>query len=154
MPYCIWYIYVVYIILVFSCSLLPSKTKSTYIVSVWKDSEGFLYMFTLWPLLTSLHLCSHNFSVKPGWTMLRLVRGQSRRVNGCVCSQMRSCHHKTVMAIRREDANVWERRAPLAPQHVKEITAAGYKVLVQPSNRRAIHNRVSKHGPVSYTHTV
>ncbi|XP_053497873.1 alpha-aminoadipic semialdehyde synthase, mitochondrial [Ictalurus furcatus] len=73
--------------------------------------------------------------------MLRLLRGQSRRVDGCVCSQRRSCHHKTVMAIRREDVNVWERRAPLAPQHVKEITAAGYKVLVQPSNRRAIHNR-------------
>ncbi|XP_053334917.1 alpha-aminoadipic semialdehyde synthase, mitochondrial [Clarias gariepinus] len=73
--------------------------------------------------------------------MLRLVRGQSRRVNGCVCSQWRMSHHKTVMAIRREDVNVWERRAPLAPQHVKEITAAGHKVLVQPSNRRAIHNR-------------
>ncbi|KAI5627062.1 alpha-aminoadipic semialdehyde synthase, mitochondrial, partial [Silurus asotus] len=55
--------------------------------------------------------------------------------------QRRWNHHKTVMAIRREDVNVWERRAPLAPQHVKEITAAGHKVLVQPSNRRAIHNR-------------
>ncbi|KAI5100435.1 alpha-aminoadipic semialdehyde synthase, mitochondrial, partial [Silurus meridionalis] len=73
--------------------------------------------------------------------MLRLVRGQSRRVKGCVYSQRRWNHHKTVMAIRREDVNVWERRAPLAPQHVKEITAAGHKVLVQPSNRRAIHNR-------------
>ncbi|MCJ8735980.1 hypothetical protein PDJAM_G00253660 [Pangasius djambal] len=73
--------------------------------------------------------------------MLRLVRGQSRRVKGCVRSQHRSSHHKSIMAIRREDVNVWERRAPLAPQHVKEITAAGHKVLVQPSNRRAIHNR-------------
>ncbi|XP_060770752.1 alpha-aminoadipic semialdehyde synthase, mitochondrial [Neoarius graeffei] len=73
--------------------------------------------------------------------MLRLVRDQSWRVKCCVCSQRRSSHHKSVMAIRREDINVWERRAPLAPQHVKEITAAGHKVLVQPSNRRAIHNR-------------
>ncbi|GAA6075840.1 alpha-aminoadipic semialdehyde synthase, mitochondrial, partial [Tachysurus ichikawai] len=73
--------------------------------------------------------------------MLRLVRGQSRSLKCCVCSQQRLSHHKSVMAIRREDINVWERRAPLAPQHVKEITAAGHKVLVQPSNRRAIHNR-------------
>lgn len=58
-----------------------------------------------------------------------------------MCSQQRLNHHKTVMAIRREDVNVWERRAPLAPRHVKEITAAGYKVLVQPSNRRAVHDR-------------
>ncbi|KAK6318485.1 hypothetical protein J4Q44_G00117760 [Coregonus suidteri] len=43
------------------------------------------------------------------------------------------------MAIRREDINVWERRAPLAPRHVKEIVHAGHTVLVQPSNRRAIH---------------
>lgn len=45
------------------------------------------------------------------------------------------------MAIRREDINPWERRAPLAPKHVKELTNAGVKVLLQPSNRRAIHER-------------
>ncbi|XP_072527555.1 alpha-aminoadipic semialdehyde synthase, mitochondrial isoform X2 [Salminus brasiliensis] len=73
--------------------------------------------------------------------MLRLVRNQGGRMRGCMCSQRRSNHYKSVMAIRREDVNVWERRAPLAPRHVKEITAAGYKVLVQPSNRRAIHDR-------------
>ncbi|GFU12522.1 hypothetical protein NPIL_661271 [Nephila pilipes] len=42
-----------------------------------------------------------------------------------------------VLAIRREDASVWERRAPLAPHHVKQLTKEGVKVLVQPSNRRA-----------------
>ncbi|KAM4748119.1 alpha-aminoadipic semialdehyde synthase, mitochondrial [Rhinophrynus dorsalis] len=50
-------------------------------------------------------------------------------------------HHKSVLAIRREDINAWERRAPLAPKHVKELTNLGYKVLVQPSNRRAIHEK-------------
>uniref|UniRef100_A0A7N8XBJ6 Alpha-aminoadipic semialdehyde synthase, mitochondrial n=1 Tax=Mastacembelus armatus TaxID=205130 RepID=A0A7N8XBJ6_9TELE len=50
-------------------------------------------------------------------------------------------HHSAVMAIRREDINPWERRAPLAPRHVKELTHAGVKVLVQPSNRRAIHEK-------------
>uniref|UniRef100_A0A674A490 Aminoadipate-semialdehyde synthase n=1 Tax=Salmo trutta TaxID=8032 RepID=A0A674A490_SALTR len=63
----------------------------------------------------------------------------------------RSCnvHHKSVMAIRREDINVWERRAPLAPRHVKEIVHAGHKVLVQPSNRRAIHeNYYEKAGAI------
>ncbi|NP_001085980.1 aminoadipate-semialdehyde synthase L homeolog isoform X2 [Xenopus laevis] len=53
-------------------------------------------------------------------------------------------HHKAVLAIRREDINVWERRAPLAPKHVKELTSLGYKVLVQPSNRRAIHEKEYK----------
>ena len=41
------------------------------------------------------------------------------------------------MAIRREDKGVWERRAPLAPSHVKQLKSAGHTVLVQPSNRRA-----------------
>ena len=40
-------------------------------------------------------------------------------------------------AIRREDASVWERRAPLAPLHVRELVRRGVKVIVQPSNRRA-----------------
>uniref|UniRef100_A0A8C2H3F5 Aminoadipate-semialdehyde synthase n=1 Tax=Cyprinus carpio TaxID=7962 RepID=A0A8C2H3F5_CYPCA len=71
----------------------------------------------------------------PALTCLKICR--------CHCSVSRCTpNHKSVIAIRREDVNVWERRAPLAPRHVKEITAAGHKVLVQPSNRRAIHERV------------
>nr|XP_028601694.1 alpha-aminoadipic semialdehyde synthase, mitochondrial [Podarcis muralis] len=50
-------------------------------------------------------------------------------------------YHKSVLAIRREDVNAWERRAPLAPRHVKLLTNLGYKVLVQPSNRRSIHEK-------------
>lgn len=46
-------------------------------------------------------------------------------------------NHQPCMAIRRETINAWERRAPLAPKHVKQLTKAGVKVLVQPSNRRA-----------------
>ena len=42
-----------------------------------------------------------------------------------------------VMAIRREDINVWERRAPISPAHVKDLVDNGIKVLVQPSTRRA-----------------
>ncbi|EDO38256.1 predicted protein [Nematostella vectensis] len=41
------------------------------------------------------------------------------------------------MAIRREDINVWERRAPIGPAHVSELVNRGIKVLVQPSTRRA-----------------
>ncbi|KAK7113376.1 hypothetical protein V1264_012675 [Littorina saxatilis] len=41
------------------------------------------------------------------------------------------------MAIRRETVNVWERRAPLAPQHVRQLVKKGVKVIVQPSGRRA-----------------
>lgn len=57
---------------------------------------------------------------------------------------LRGLHHKPVMALRREDVNAWERRAPLAPRHVKGITNLGYKVLIQPSNRRAIHDKVTR----------
>ncbi|TRY55438.1 hypothetical protein DNTS_003809 [Danionella cerebrum] len=63
--------------------------------------------------------------------MLRLVRSSSRGVRVCMCCLRRFQHqrqtHKSVIAIRREDVNVWERRAPLAPRHVREITAAGHK---------------------------
>uniref|UniRef100_A0A914Z7W2 Saccharopine dehydrogenase (NAD(+), L-glutamate-forming) n=1 Tax=Panagrolaimus superbus TaxID=310955 RepID=A0A914Z7W2_9BILA len=41
------------------------------------------------------------------------------------------------LGIRRETINAWERRAPLAPGHVKKLTKNGIKVLIQPSNRRA-----------------
>lgn len=42
-----------------------------------------------------------------------------------------------MLAIRREDQSVWERRAPLAPLHVRELVRKGVKVIVQPSNRRS-----------------
>jgi len=42
-----------------------------------------------------------------------------------------------MLAIRREDASIWERRAPLAPYHVHKLVRKGVRVLVQPSNRRA-----------------
>lgn len=73
--------------------------------------------------------------------MLRLLRVRDRAARSCLSVQRRYEHHRAVMAIRREDINPWERRAPLAPRHVKELTHAGVKVLVQPSNRRAIHEK-------------
>uniref|UniRef100_A0A4W6DQM5 Aminoadipate-semialdehyde synthase n=1 Tax=Lates calcarifer TaxID=8187 RepID=A0A4W6DQM5_LATCA len=73
--------------------------------------------------------------------MFRLLSRQGKRTPSCLAGQRRYEHHRAVMAIRREDVNPWERRAPLAPRHVKELTHAGVKVLVQPSNRRAIHEK-------------
>ncbi|XP_068579293.1 alpha-aminoadipic semialdehyde synthase, mitochondrial [Cebidichthys violaceus] len=75
--------------------------------------------------------------------MYRLLGHQGRRTTrSCLAAgQRRYEHHGAVMAIRREDVNPWERRAPLAPKHVKELTTAGVKVLLQPSNRRAIHEK-------------
>ncbi|NXI88996.1 AASS protein, partial [Rhipidura dahli] len=71
-----------------------------------------------------------------------MLRAFSHTNGRCVFHQPKCWHHrKSVLAIRREDVNAWERRAPLAPKHVKELTKMGYKVLVQPSNRRAIHER-------------
>ncbi|XP_044048132.1 alpha-aminoadipic semialdehyde synthase, mitochondrial isoform X6 [Siniperca chuatsi] len=76
-----------------------------------------------------------------GEVMFRLLSRQGKRTQSCLASQQRYEHHRAVMAIRREDVNPWERRAPLAPRHIKELTNAGVKVLVQPSNRRAIHEK-------------
>lgn len=48
-----------------------------------------------------------------------------------------------IIAIRREDQSVWERRAPFAPSHVRRLVRNGINVLVQPSNRRAYPMQVS-----------
>ena len=50
--------------------------------------------------------------------------------------------NKTTLAIRRETINVWERRAPLAPAHVKQVIESGVNVLVQPSARRSFYMQV------------
>lgn len=42
-----------------------------------------------------------------------------------------------VLAIRREDQSVWERRAPFSPSNVRRLVKSGIKVIVQPSNRRS-----------------
>jgi saccharopine dehydrogenase (NAD+, L-lysine-forming) len=41
-----------------------------------------------------------------------------------------------VIGIRREDKNRWERRVPLTPDHVAELTRRGVPVAVQPSEVR------------------
>lgn len=58
--------------------------------------------------------------------------------------QQLSADGRRVMAIRREDVNVWERRAPLAPHHVRYLVKKGVKVIVQPSNRRAYPMQVRR----------
>ncbi len=62
--------------------------------------------------------------------------GQSMRPQ---CLSSTSIH---VISIR-EDQSVWERRAPLAPLHVRHLVKKGVKVIVQPSNRRAYPIQVS-----------
>jgi alpha-aminoadipic semialdehyde synthase len=45
---------------------------------------------------------------------------------------------KHVIGIRREDQSPWERRSPLAPEHVRILVKQhNIKVLIQASNRRA-----------------
>ena len=45
---------------------------------------------------------------------------------------------KHVIGIRREDQSPWERRSPLAPEHVRILVKKhNIKVLIQASNRRA-----------------
>ncbi|XP_064400611.1 alpha-aminoadipic semialdehyde synthase, mitochondrial-like [Halichondria panicea] len=58
-----------------------------------------------------------------------LLRGFSKSAAGCPEGR--------VLAIRREESSVWERRAPLSPSHVQALVSNGVKVLVQSSSRRA-----------------
>eukprot|EP01102_Stenamoeba_stenopodia_P004560 TRINITY_DN1485_c0_g2_i1.p1 TRINITY_DN1485_c0_g2~~TRINITY_DN1485_c0_g2_i1.p1 ORF type:complete len:688 (+),score=115.66 TRINITY_DN1485_c0_g2_i1:3-2066(+) len=46
-----------------------------------------------------------------------------------------------VIAIRREDKNRWERRSPLAPEHVATLVNRGIQVIVQPSSRRVFSDQ-------------
>uniref|UniRef100_A0A8C4NAK8 Saccharopine dehydrogenase (NAD(+), L-glutamate-forming) n=1 Tax=Eptatretus burgeri TaxID=7764 RepID=A0A8C4NAK8_EPTBU len=61
-----------------------------------------------------------------------------RSMSAMKCRKISNWGTPTVLGIRREDVSAWERRAPLAPNHVKQIVDAGHRVLMQPSNRRAI----------------
>uniref|UniRef100_A0AAX7W3B5 Saccharopine dehydrogenase (NAD(+), L-glutamate-forming) n=1 Tax=Astatotilapia calliptera TaxID=8154 RepID=A0AAX7W3B5_ASTCA len=87
-------------------------------------------------LSATLSLASSQVALSISVSLL-LIQGMCTSLR----AQRRYEHHRAIMAIRREDVNPWERRAPLAPRHVKELTNAGVKVLVQPSNRRAIHEK-------------
>lgn len=62
---------------------------------------------------------------------------------GNQCVRCLASNERPTVAIRRETVNVWERRAPLAPQHVEKLVKKGVKVIVQPSNRRAYNMQVS-----------
>lgn len=68
-----------------------------------------------------------------------LTRGfsSSRLYVRTFASQSSGIKPSHVVAIRREDNSIWERRAPLAPHHVEKLTKKGVRVLIQPSNRRA-----------------
>uniref|UniRef100_UPI00358EC73D alpha-aminoadipic semialdehyde synthase, mitochondrial isoform X2 n=1 Tax=Myxine glutinosa TaxID=7769 RepID=UPI00358EC73D len=70
-----------------------------------------------------------------GWLQASL---SARNVSAMKCRQISNWGTPTVLGIRREDVSPWERRAPLAPSHVKQIVDAGHRVLMQPSHRRAI----------------
>ncbi|XP_039287420.1 alpha-aminoadipic semialdehyde synthase, mitochondrial [Nilaparvata lugens] len=59
------------------------------------------------------------------------------KAKNCSLLLCRSKHTGKVIAIRREDQSVWERRAALAPTNVRQLVRQGVKVIVQPSNRRA-----------------
>ncbi|XP_003384172.1 PREDICTED: alpha-aminoadipic semialdehyde synthase, mitochondrial-like [Amphimedon queenslandica] len=52
-------------------------------------------------------------------------------------SRFLSSSSSPVVALRREESSVWERRAPLNPGHVQSLVKKGVTVLVQPSTRRA-----------------
>lgn len=83
-------------------------------------------------------LIAHRSSVK-SMRNLRFIRRHTAIFPYLRGGNMRafSNRHQPCIAIRRETINAWERRAPLAPSHVKKLTKEGVKVLIQPSNRRA-----------------
>lgn len=75
----------------------------------------------------STSLCSTGAKLS-----MELARRQFHRT----AAQLARSTTRYTVAIRREDASIWERRAPLAPHHVERLTKLGVRILVQPSNRR------------------
>jgi hypothetical protein len=70
--------------------------------------------------------------------LLKKIQRSKQSVTKNLLHSSSACLNKKVIAIRREDQSIWERRAPLSPNHVRKlIYKDGYKVIVQPSNRRA-----------------
>lgn len=41
-----------------------------------------------------------------------------------------------MLGVVRENINMWERRSPLSPDHVRKLVDQGFKVVVQPCSRR------------------
>ena len=80
--------------------------------------------------------------------MWRACQGILRRPQLCGVSAasrhaMAASSQAPTLGVRREDGNPWERRAPIAPTHVRQLIQQGIRVLVQPSNRRAYPIQVS-----------
>lgn len=79
------------------------------------------------------------------WRLRSQLVAQKRLLSGFIDNQSTN----NVLAIRRETINLWERRAPLSPNHVRRLVKEGVKVIVQPSNRRAFtHNEYLQAGAV------
>lgn len=81
-----------------------------------------LFQFSKSPL-SSLRLCRAAIN-PPSFLSTSAGRSGEERVSG-------------VLGIRREESSVWERRAPLSPNHVQSLVSRGAKVVIQPSSRRA-----------------
>ena len=77
---------------------------------------------------------SQMLAMKTSCNLRRLQRLQSKC--GAIPSSS-ATHVQPCVGVRREESSVWERRAPLAPHHVRTLVDAGHRVLVQPSTRRA-----------------
>lgn len=86
-----------------------SRIKTVECKSFYRVS-GSSYFKQSWPIQTSRRLSSFHYN---------------------------DIGNSMMLALRREDASIWERRAPLAPFHVRKLVRKGVSVLVQPSNRRA-----------------
>ena len=59
-----------------------------------------------------------------------ILASLSRTSWGMMLSTTPSHGKQPVLAIRREDSSVWERRAPLNPHHVQNVIQSGIKVSV------------------------
>ncbi|KAK7080687.1 hypothetical protein SK128_009852 [Halocaridina rubra] len=68
-----------------------------------------------------------------GPALARCLTSHTIQTRRCISRNVQGC----ILAIRREDQSVWERRAPLGPSHVRQLVKDGVNVIVQPSNRRA-----------------
>ena len=85
-----------------------------------------------------LPLCNKMAARRSCYVAAARIPAKVRGISSSACLRSApSSGDPKVIAMRREEYTVWERRAPLNPQHVKSLVRDGYKVIIQPSARRA-----------------
>jgi hypothetical protein len=90
-------------------------------------------------LFATVTMLTHLAKRRP-FTAVRKYATSSTRRAAVTAVDSSAYDGNNVLGIVREDFSIWERRSPLCPHHVAELSKQGFQVLVQPCNKRVFTN--------------